>query len=152
MRHTSDFLESSPFKYRIYLKTEIFFSVFQKKKINVSTRGVFELFSPVHSKLLKRWKHDTIPYWACVMLWYNDVVKWCCFLMYDIIVVENLRFCRSKRKRKPGKPAFSKVSTLDSVFEKMGFRWPFQTEILDKFVQVHIFFFYSFVYFFIALP
>ena len=32
MRHTSDFLESSPFKYRIYLKTEIFFSVFQKKK------------------------------------------------------------------------------------------------------------------------
>ena len=72
--------------------------------------------------------------------------------MYDIIVVENLRFCRSKRKRKPGKPAFSKVSTLDSVFEKMGFRRPFQTEILDKFVQVHIFFFYSFVYFFIALP
>ena len=42
--------------------------------------------------------------------------------MYDIIVFENLRFRRSKRERKPGKPAFSKISTLENVFEKMCFR------------------------------
>ena len=83
-----------------------------------------------------------MPYWACVMLWYNDVVKWR-ILMYDIIVFENLRFRRSKRTRKPGKPAFSKICTLESVFEKMCFRWPF---------QYIYFFFYSFVYIFIALP
>ena len=54
--------------------------------------------------------------------------------MYDIIVFENLRFRPSKRKRKAGEPAFSKISTLESVFEKMCFWRPFQTEILDKFV------------------
>ena len=57
-----------------------FFLRFPKaKKINASTRGVFESFLPVHTKLLKRWKYDSMPYWACVMLWYNDVVKWCFF-------------------------------------------------------------------------
>ena len=56
---------------------------------------------------------------------YNDVVN-CLFLMYDIIVFENLRFRRSKDKRKPGKPAFSKTSTLENVFEKMCFRSPFR--------------------------
>ena len=109
-----------------YIWKRRFFSPFSKqKKINASTRGVFESFSPVHTKLLKRWKYDSMPYWACAMLWYNDIVKWR-LLMYDIIVFENLRFRRSKRKRKPGKLAFSKICTLESVFEKMCFRWPFQ--------------------------
>ena len=74
-----------------------------------------------------------MPYWACVMLWYNDVVKWR-ILMYDIIVFENLRFRRSKRTRKRGKPAFSKICTLESVFEKMCFRWPFQYIYIFSFI------------------
>ena len=40
-----------------------FFLRFPKaKKINASTRGIFESFLPVHTKLLKRWKYDSMPY------------------------------------------------------------------------------------------
>ena len=50
-------------------------------------------FAPVHMKTLKRWKYDSIPnrVGACV----NARSIWC-----DIIVVENLRFLPSIRKRK----------------------------------------------------
>ena len=41
--------------------------------------------------------------------------------MYDIIVFENLRFRNDKR-------AFSKISTLESVFEKVRFRWQFSPD------------------------
>ena len=52
--------------------------------------------------------------------------------MYDIIVFENLRFRRPKRKRKPGKPVFTKNLYSGERFWKDVFSWPFQTEILDK--------------------
>ena len=39
---------------------------------------------------------------------------------------ENLRFRPSTRKRKAG--VSSKISTLESVFEKMRFRWPFSPD------------------------
>ena len=52
-----------------FLKTEIF-SPFSKTY--ASTRRVFESFSPFHTKMLKRWKYDSIPYWACVMLDSNN--------------------------------------------------------------------------------
>ena len=42
-----------------FLKTEIF-SLFSKTY--ASTRSVFESFSPFHTKMLKRWKYDSIPY------------------------------------------------------------------------------------------
>ena len=70
--------------------------------------------------------------------------------MYDIIVFENLRFRRPKRKRKPGKPVFTKISTLVSVFEKMCFRDRFKPKYWTNLFK-YIFFYYSFVYFFIAL-
>ena len=38
-----------------------------------SPRSIFESFSPVHIKTLKRWKYDSIPYRACVMLVEYDV-------------------------------------------------------------------------------
>ena len=44
----------------IFLKTDIIFP-FSKKY--ASTRSVFESFSPVHMKTLKRWKYDSMPYW-----------------------------------------------------------------------------------------
>ena len=40
--------------------------------------------------------------------------------MYDIIVLENLRFRSSTRKREAG---YFKISTLENVFEKMHLRW-----------------------------
>ena len=47
---------------------------------NASTCGVFESFSPVHTKTLKRWKYDSIPHRACVMLaaydlWHHRIQK-----------------------------------------------------------------------------
>ena len=41
---------------------------FQKKY--PSTRSIFESFSPVHMKTLKRWKYDNMPYWE---MCHNDV-------------------------------------------------------------------------------
>ena len=37
-------------------------------KTYTSTRSVFESFSPVHTKTLKRWKYDIVPYRACAFL------------------------------------------------------------------------------------
>ena len=47
------------------------FSPFSQKY--ACTRSVFESFSPVHTKTLKRWKYDTISYGTCVMLVVYDV-------------------------------------------------------------------------------
>ena len=41
--------------------------------------------------------------------------------MYDIIVLENLRFRPSTHVNE--KPAFPKICTLENVFEKMHLRW-----------------------------
>ena len=71
-------LQARSTRIRIFLKTKIFFSVFKKNR-------VLESFSPVHTKTLKRWKYDSIPYRACAMLvefckilpsflWYNNLV------------------------------------------------------------------------------
>ena len=57
---------------RVCLKTEIFFSVFKGKNYP-STFSVFESFSVIHMKTLKRRKDDSIPYGACVMLEEHDV-------------------------------------------------------------------------------
>ena len=43
-------------------------------------------------------------------------------MMYDVIVFENFRFRPSIQNEKP---AFSKIFTLESVFEKICFWWPF---------------------------
>ena len=45
----------------------------RSKKKGGSTRSVFESFSTVQVKTLKRWKYDIIPYRACVMLVAYDV-------------------------------------------------------------------------------
>ena len=45
-------------------------------------RSVFETFSPVHTKTLKRWKYDSMR-----------------FMIYEVIVFENLRFGPYARKR-----------------------------------------------------
>ena len=53
-----------------------FFSLFRNKVGKGgggSPRSIFESFSPVHVKTLKRWKYDSIPYRACVMLVEYDV-------------------------------------------------------------------------------
>ena len=50
----------------------------------LSTRSVFKSFSPVHTRTLtKRWKYDSTPYRACVLLVFRDVC-----MMYDIMVSE----------------------------------------------------------------
>ena len=48
------------------------------------------------------------------MMYLNDV-----FLVYDIIVFETSIFVRSHENKNP---TFSKISTLESAFEKMRFR------------------------------
>ena len=66
---------------------------------------------PVHTKTLKRWKYDSIPHKACVILVVNDV--W------------HHRFPKISVFVRPHvneNPAFSKISALESVFEKIGFR------------------------------
>ena len=55
---------------RLFLKTDFFPSVFKKY---ASTRSVFKSFSPVHTKKLKRWKYQSIPFGACVMLEVYDL-------------------------------------------------------------------------------
>ena len=47
-------------------------------------------------------------------------------MMYHMIVFENLRCRPSTSKPKAG--VSSKISTLESVFEKMRFRWPFSPD------------------------
>ena len=54
-----------------YFWKQIFFSSVFKKY--ASTRSVFKSFSPVHTKKLKRWKYQSIPFGACVMLEVYDL-------------------------------------------------------------------------------
>ena len=49
--------------------------------------------------------------------------------MYDVIVFENFRFHPSSRNEKP---AFSKIFTLESVFEKICFQWLFSLNRLGQ--------------------
>ena len=76
-----------------------------------STRSIFKSFSPVHTKKLKRWKYESIPFGACVIA--RSI------MMYDINIFENLHFCLSTCKREA---SVFKNPTLESVFEKMCFR------------------------------
>ena len=72
---------------------------------------------PVHTKTLKRWKYDSIPHRACVIRVVNDV--W------------HHRFPKISVFVRPHvneNPAFSKISALESVFEKIGFRWSFSPD------------------------
>ena len=58
-----------------------FFSLFRNKVGKGgggSPRSIFESFSPVHVKTLKRWKYDSIPYRACVMLVEYDLYMTSC--------------------------------------------------------------------------
>ena len=80
-----------------------FFFPFSKKY--PSTRSVFESFSPVHMKTLKRWKYDNMPYW--------DDVSWWCMTSYSKTSV----FVRPLKRKKP---AFSK-SPLCKAFLKRCF-------------------------------
>ena len=87
-----------------------------------STRSVLETFWPGHQKTLKRWKYHSNPHRACIML---VVVLWCMTSSYwKTSVFVRLHVVE--------KPAFSKISTLDSVLENMGFRWPFSPETCGR--------------------
>ena len=76
----------------------------------LSARSVFESFRSVHTKTPKRWKYDSIPNGACVILVVYDVRR------YDIMVFENHRFRSSTRER---------WAILKSVVEKMRLQSPF---------------------------
>ena len=78
---------------------------------NASTRSVFESFSPVHTKTRKRYPLLSMRH---AMMYLNDV-----FLVYDIIVFQTSIFVRPHENEKL---AFSKMSALENVFEKMSFR------------------------------
>ena len=78
---------------------------------NAPTRSVFESFSPVHTKTRKRYPLLSIRH---AMMYLNDVI-----LVYDIIAFET---SISVRPQGNEKLAFSKMSALESVFEKMSFR------------------------------
>ena len=52
---------------------DLFLRFDEKKKNYPSTLSVFESFSAIHTKTLKRRKDDRIPYGACVMLKEHDV-------------------------------------------------------------------------------
>ena len=84
---------------------------------NASTRSVCESCSPVHTKTRKRYPLLSMRH---ATMYVNDV-----FLVYDIIVFETSIFVRPHENEKP---AFSKISTLESVCEKMSFRWPFSAD------------------------
>ena len=79
-------------------------------------------FAPVHMKTLKRWKYDSIPnrVGACV----NARSIWC-----DIIVVENLRFLPSIRKRKA--EVFKSLHSGDG-FLKTAFLVPENVVCVEK--------------------
>ena len=98
---------------RIILKTESCFLLCHKIMLS---------FAPVHMKTLKRWKYDSIPnrVGACV----NARSIWC-----DIIVVENLRFLPSIRKRKA--EVFKSLHSGDG-FLKTAFLVPENAVYVEK--------------------
>ena len=55
----------------IFENGDFLFLLFSKKY--ALTRGVFESFSIVHTKMLQRWKNDSFFHRACVMLVVYDV-------------------------------------------------------------------------------
>ena len=57
-------IKASSTHIQIFLKTESFFRLRKNKR---HTRSVFESFSPVYTKTLKRWKYDSIPYKSCAV-------------------------------------------------------------------------------------
>ena len=87
-----------------YFWKRIFFFPFSKKY--PSTRSVFESFSPVHMKTLKRWKYDNMPYW--------DDVSWWCMTSYSKTSV----FVRPLKRKKP---AFSKSALWKAFLKKCFF-------------------------------
>ena len=77
----------------------------KKKKKFESTRCGFEAFWPVHTKTTHSLiKNGTIFDWSMHIFWYLRSCR---------IVSINRRF---------------KISTLESVFEKIRFRWPFSSD------------------------
>ena len=91
----------------IFLKTYWFFVVVVVFKQYASTRTVFKPFSPVHTK------YDSILYRACVVLLVHDVF-------------ENLFTCPHVNE----KPAFSKISAVQSVNKNVRFGVPENTVCL----------------------
>ena len=84
-----------------------FFFRFSKKY--PSTGSVFESFSPVHMKTLKRWKYDSIPYWEMChagSIW--------CIISYQITSV----FVRPLKHKKP---AFSKSPLWRAFLKRCRF-------------------------------
>ena len=91
----------------IFLKTYWFFVVVVVFKQYASTRTVFKPFSPVHTK------YDSILYRACVVLLVDDVF-------------ENLFTCSHVNE----KPAFSKISAVQTVNKNVRFGVPENTVCL----------------------
>ena len=50
-------------------------------------------------------------------------------MMYDIILFENLRFRPFTHKQEIG---VFQIATLESVFEKMRFQWPFSPDTCGR--------------------
>ena len=91
----------------VFLKTYWFFVVAVVFKQYAFTRTVFKPFSPVHTK------YDSILYRACVVLLVDDVF-------------ENLFTCPHVNK----KPAFSKISAVQTVNKNVRFGVPENTVCL----------------------
>ena len=80
-----------------------------------SSRSVFQSFSPVLMQTLKRWKYGSIAHRQSVML----VV----YMMYDIIVFNNLGSRSSQTRRREANVLKNLHCGLR--FWKDAFRWPF---------------------------
>ena len=82
-------------------------------------------FSPFSRKNSNRFRtlkrRDRIPYGACVML-----------EVYDVMTSLHWKAFVFVRPHLNQKPAFSKISTLENVFEKMRFRWPFSPDTCER--------------------
>ena len=79
-----------------------------------STPSIFKSFSPVHTKKAETMEIQEHPF--------RSMCHARSIMMYDINTFENLHFCLSTRKREA---SVFKNPTLESVFEKMCFRWLF---------------------------
>ena len=84
------------------------FRPFLPKKKTHPDVAYSDRFLPFTHKTFKRWKYDSIPYGACVML---DVYDVCHHRVKKILVGPLVN----------ENPALSKVSALESVFKTMRF-------------------------------
>ena len=107
-------LPSSGVSSLYYWKRNFCFFVFQKKNM----RSVFESFSPVHTKTLKRWKCESIPYGA-----YVTVVVY--YVWHRRMWKPRTVFVRPHGNEKR---AFSKSPLGRAFFEKLRIRWPFSPD------------------------